>query len=110
MRRFALSVLVALLAGPGLARGASYSGASLPDKTRPAAGEGRYRSLESLDRTIRWFRRVYGRSEGLFFQPIRGAADVEGVHVHNLRAGRRWDTINVYEAKNVVHVVVLPHR
>jgi len=103
-------LFVVLLWAPGTAEAASYSGASLPDKVRPAAGEGRYRSLDSLDRTLRWFRRVYGRSEGLFFQPIRGAAGVDGYHIHNLRAGRRWDAINVYEAKNTVHVVVLPHR
>ncbi|MEM1024403.1 MAG: hypothetical protein AAGD10_11820 [Myxococcota bacterium] len=109
MKRASWLLAWALFA-PSTAGAVSFSGASLPEKVRPAGEDGRYRSLESYDRTLRWFRRVYGRSEGLFFQPIRGAAGVDGVHIHNLRAGRRWDTINVYEAKKVVHILVLPHR
>jgi hypothetical protein len=93
--------------GPSGARAERLHGAVLPREVRPA-GSNRFASAQTYPRTLRWFRRTYGRSEGIFFRPLRGSPKVQGVFIQNLRPGRAWDGINLYEAEGTVHIYVLP--
>ena len=72
-----------------------------PDMTQ--IGEDRYRSGKNYDRTLRHFRRTIGR-RGLIWRPIRGSADVKGVHIINMREGRQWDAMNIYESRGKVYL------
>lgn len=101
-------IFLTIALGPSLVAAETLHGASLPRELTPVS-ENRFRSQLDLRRTIRFFRRVYGQSDGVFIQNIRGDPRVDGVHVRNIRPGRQWDAVNVYEAKGTVHVVVLPH-
>ncbi|HJL41423.1 MAG TPA: hypothetical protein RMG48_08960 [Myxococcales bacterium LLY-WYZ-16_1] len=111
-RRVALgSLLGALALQPGSARGARVMGAALPDQVE-RVGPGRFRSLKSWDRTLRWFRRVYGDSEGLVWRRVDGKPAVEAFYLQNLRRGRTWDGIHVYRVARGphegIHIFVLP--
>jgi len=104
-------VLVVLTAASSarVARAAKAFGAPLPDKVRQVE-EGRFHSLQNWDRTVRWFRRVYGRSEGIVLRPLETTPEVEGWFVQNLRPGRTWDGIHVYRTEGTIHLFVLPAR
>jgi hypothetical protein len=82
-------------------------GAPLPDKVRQVE-KGRFHSLQNWERTERWFRRVYGRSEGIVFRRLETTPKVEGWFIQNLRPGRMWDGIHVYRTDGTIHIFVLP--
>ncbi len=84
-------------------------GASLPEQVRPVE-PGRFQSTQKWARTERWFRRVYGRSEGIIWLPLPHTSKVEGFSLRNVRAGRTWDALNVYRAEGSIHIVVLPRE
>jgi len=82
-------------------------GASLPEPIRQVE-KGRFHALQGWQRTEKWFRRVYGRSEGIVFRPLEATPEVEGWFIQNLRPGRTWDGIHLYRTEDTVHVFVLP--
>lgn len=84
-------------------------GAPLPEQVRQVE-KGRFHSLQNWDRTERWFRRVYGRSEGIVFRRLETTPEVDGWFVQNLRPGRTWDGIHVYRTDGTIHIFVLPAR
>lgn len=93
------------------AEAAKSRGATLPEQVR-REGPGRYRSLQSWDKTVRWFRRVYAGSDGLVWRRLQTPPHVEGFYIQNLRPGRNFDGINVYRATRGkhegVHIYVVP--
>ncbi|MGF1510599.1 MAG: hypothetical protein ACFB9M_13950 [Myxococcota bacterium] len=97
----------ALVSASGSATAARRYGAVLPDEARQV-GTDRFVSQQDYQRTLRWFRRVYGQSDGVFFRPLHGSPEVRGVFIQNIRPGRGWDGINLYEARSRVQFVVLP--
>ena len=107
MRRvLSAALLVAALATPGLARADKVYGALVLDEARRIA-PGRYESRKDLDRTMRFFRSVYGRKDGYVIRRLSSVPGVKGFHIANLRRGRTWDGINVYEHKRDVIIYVL---
>lgn len=110
--RWGALIFVALFAGsagPRTARAEKAFGAPLPDPVRQVE-RGRFHSLQNWERTERWFRRVYGRSEGVVLRPLETTPAVDGWFVQNLRPGRTWDGIHVYRTEGTIHIYVLPSR
>lgn len=93
------------------AQAARVVGAALPEQVT-RIGETRFRSLQNWERTVRWFRRVYGDSEGVVWRRLETPPQVEAFMVENLRRGRSWDAIHVYRAlrgpHEGVHIFVAP--
>lgn len=109
MRRLLLAaILTAAVATPGLARADKVYGALILEEARRVE-KGRYASKKDLDRTMRFFRNVYGRKSGYVIRRLQSVPGVKGYHIANLRRGRTWDGINVYEHKRTVHIYVLKH-
>lgn len=98
--------LVAALAVPAPALAEKVYGAVIVDGARRIE-PGRYRSPQDYERTLRFFRRVYGRSEGIVFTRMKTTPKVKGTHIANLRDKRTWDGINVYEVRDKVFIYVL---
>ncbi|MEL7370344.1 MAG: hypothetical protein AAFN74_15605 [Myxococcota bacterium] len=67
-----------------------------------------FRASNTYDRTIRHFSRLYGRSSGIIWRPIRGNPRVKGMHIINNRRRRQWDAINIYESRRKVFIYVVP--
>jgi len=101
------SLLVGGLGRP--ARAEKAFGAPLPEQVRPVE-TGRFHSQMNWERTERWFRRLYGSSDGIIFRRLETAPEVEGWYIQNLRPGRPWDGIHVYRTEETIHIVVLPAR
>lgn len=89
------------------AAAATVSGASIPPEVS-RVGRGRYRSKRDWDRTLRFFRGVYGRKQGIIWKRLDTPPRVKAIHIANTRARRRWDGINIYESEGKVTIVVLP--
>lgn len=102
-----LSSMAAIVSsGPSVAWAERVYGITLPPDAR-RIDEDRYRATQNYNRTIRYFSRLFGRSRGLIWQPIRGSAEVRGVHIINHRPGRQWDALNIYETDDKVYIYVV---
>ncbi len=109
-RFVALGLGFALMASlsPRPAAAAKVYGAVILDESRKIE-PGRYRSMKSYERTLRYFRSVYGRTKGVVFRPMKTTPKVKGVHIANLRSKRTWDGINVYEVRDKTFIYVIKH-
>ncbi|MEM7676288.1 MAG: hypothetical protein AAF449_09830 [Myxococcota bacterium] len=82
-------------------------GITMPTDSRPIE-DGYFRASNTYERTVRHFSRLYGRSSGIIWRPIRGNPRVKGVHIVNNRRNRQWDAINIYESRRKVFIYVVP--
>ncbi len=84
-------------------------GAVLLDEVRKVE-DGRYRSRLDWDKTLRHFRRVYGRAKGIVWHRVRSSPQVKLVHISNTRSKRSWDGINIYENRKKIFIYVLKSK
>lgn len=98
--------LLAFVGAPRPAAAEKVYGALLIDGARKVE-QGRYRSPKNFERTVRFFRRTYGRTKGVVFRRMATTPKVKGVHIANLRSKRTWEGINVYEVKDRVFIYVI---
>ncbi len=94
------------MAAPKVARADKVYGAVLLNEARKI-GPGRYQSMKNYERTLRFFRRTYGRTPGVVIRRMNTTPKVKGVHISNLRARRTWDGINIYETGRKVFIYVI---
>jgi hypothetical protein len=99
-------VLCGLMAASNIARADKVYGAVLLNEARKI-GPGRYQSMKDYQRTLRFFRKVHGRVPGVVIRRMNTTPKVKGVHISNLRPGRTWDGINIYETGRKVFIYVI---
>lgn len=84
-------------------------GAVVLDEAKKVS-EGRYESGRDWDKTVTYFRTVYGKEKGIVWQRLETTPKVSGYHLANTLADRTWDGINLYHAEGKVIIVVLKHE
>jgi hypothetical protein len=102
-------VAAGLLASTGLASVASAAtvhGAQLMDGA-VKVDEDRYRSTQDWEKTLRFYRGIYGKVQGVLWRSVASTPKVKAVHIANLRKGQSWEGINVYETGGQVFIYVL---
>lgn len=93
----------------GRAEAKKVHGATILDEVR-SAGDGYLRSTRDWDRTIRFFRGVYGRARGIVWRNLETPPKVKAIYIENTRAKRKWDGINIYHHNNRTFIHVLPAK
>lgn len=97
------AVLVGLWAA---AAGAEVvGGVQLPDGVQKV-GENRYRAPDTFDKTLEYYRAVYGVS-GYPRRQIVNQPGVKAVHISN-PSGRNFEGLNIYEANEEVRIYIVP--
>lgn len=105
---FAFCLLGALAWSP-VAEAAKVHGATILDESKKT-GPSRFQSRRDWDRTIRFFRRVYGKKKGIVWSQMDTPPGVKGIHIANIRRTRKWDGINIYQHKNRIEIFVIEHK
>jgi len=67
----------------------------------------RFKSPQDWDKTIRFFRTVYGKQPGIVWRSIASTPKVKAVHIANTRRGGSWEGINIYETNGEVFIFVI---
>lgn len=67
----------------------------------------RYRSTQDWEKTLRFYRGIYGKVQGVLWRSVASTPKVKAVHIANLRKGQSWEGINVYETGGQVFIYVL---
>ena len=88
---------------------AGLYGALLPEGSTQV-GQARFRSSKDWDRTLRFFRSVYRREKNIVFQHLPSPPMVKAMYIENTKPGKRWEGINVYQAKGTVYLYVIANR
>lgn len=69
--------------------------------------EDRFKSPQDWDKTIRFFRSVYGRQPGIVWRSIASTPKVKAIHIANTRRGQSWEGINIYQTEGEVFIFVI---
>jgi hypothetical protein len=103
-----------LAAAAGLLFGAVPAGAAIKvhgaavDDNAKKVGESRFRSAEDWEKTIRFYRNVYGGKAGIVWSTIDTPPKVKAIHIANTLPKRTWEGINVYETNGDIFIYVIP--
>ncbi|MCC7380645.1 MAG: hypothetical protein IT384_02385 [Deltaproteobacteria bacterium] len=90
------------------ARATSAHGAALPDgATKVEGDQDRFKSKEDWDKTLRFFHNAYGKQAGIVWRSIASTPKVRAIHIANIKRGRSWEGINVYETNGAVFIYVI---
>ena len=104
--------MVALVAGglvalPGRdAQALTVHGAVVQDGA-VKVDENRFKSKEDWDKTLRFYRNVYGKAAGIVWRSIASTPKVKAIHIANIKRGRSWEGINIYETGGSVFIFVI---
>jgi hypothetical protein len=93
-------------AAPTDALAASVHGAAVIDGAVKIE-EDRFKSPQDWDKTIRFFRSVYGRQPGIVWRSVASTPKVKAIHIANTRRGQSWEGINIYQVNNEVFIYVI---
>jgi hypothetical protein len=88
------------------AAAATVHGAQLMDGA-VKVDEDRYRSSQDWEKTLRFYRGIYGKVQGVLWRSVASTPKVKAIHIANLRKGQSWEGINVYETGGQVFIYVL---
>ena len=99
-------VALAAVTAPSVSHAARVHGAVIFDKT-VKVDDSRYRSKQNWDRTMRFFRRVYGDKPGMVMHAVPTPPRVKAVHIENTNPGASWEGINIYETRGKVFIYVI---
>ena len=80
-------------------------GAQIPDGAQKV-GENRYRAPDTFDKTLEYYRAVYGVSDYPRRQ-IVNQPGVKAVHISN-PSGKNFEGLNIYEANEEVRIYIVP--
>jgi hypothetical protein len=69
--------------------------------------EDRFKSPQDWDKTIRFFRSVYGRQPGIVWRSIASTPKVKAIHIANTKRGQSWEGINIYQTNGEVFIFVI---
>lgn len=69
--------------------------------------EGRYRSPQDWEKTLRFFRGIYGKQPGIVWRSVASTPKVKAIHIANIRRGQSWEGINIYETGGEVFIYVI---
>lgn len=69
--------------------------------------EDRFKSPQDWDKTIRFFRTVYGKQPGIVWRSVASTPKVKAIHIANTRRGATWEGINIYETGGEVFIFIL---
>ncbi len=100
----ALAIAAVGSAAPALA--ATVHGAAVIDGA-VRVDEDRFKSPQDWDKTIRFFRSVYGKQPGIVWRSIASTPKVKAIHIANTRRGGTWEGINIYQAGGDVFIFVI---
>jgi hypothetical protein len=93
-------------AAPSAASAARLHGAVIDD-TAKKVGEDRFKSTEDWEKTIRFFRSVYGGKPGIVWRVIDTPPKVRALHIENTSPKRTWEGINIYETGGEIFIFVI---
>lgn len=105
----AIGISFGVFAG-GSARAAGaikVHGAAVDDGAKKV-GENRYKSGEDWEKTIRFYRNVYGGKAGIVWSTIDTPPKVKAIHIANTLPKRTWEGINIYEVNGDIFIYVIP--
>ena len=100
----AIAGALALSSTPAIAK--KVHGAHVLDESRPV-GDDRFQSMRDWDRTLRFFRSVYGKTAGVVWRRVDTTPKVKAIHIENTRRGQGWEGINIYETDGKIFVYVI---
>lgn len=69
--------------------------------------EDRFKSPQDWDKTIRFYRSVYGKQPGIVWRSIASTPKVKAIHIANTRRGGSWEGINIYQSGSDVFIFVI---
>lgn len=69
--------------------------------------EDRFKSKEDWDKTLRFYRNAYGKQPGIVWRSIASTPKVKAIHIANIKRGRSWEGINIYETEGSVFIYVI---
>jgi hypothetical protein len=93
-------------AGQRDAHAFTVHGAVLPDGA-VKVDDDRFKAKEDWDKTLRALRNVYGKQPGIVWRSIASTPKVKAIHIANIKRGRSWEGINVYETEGSVFIYVI---
>ena len=85
--------------------GATDHGAQLIE-TAVTVDEDRYKSPQDWEKTLRFFRGIYGKQPGIVWRSVASTPKVKAIHIANIRRGQSWEGINIYETGGEVFIYV----
>ncbi|MFO0723187.1 MAG: hypothetical protein U1E65_05365 [Myxococcota bacterium] len=113
MTRAVLRRVASLLLGLGLsgltassAFGATDHGAQLIENAARLE-DGRYKSPQDWEKTLRFYRGIYGKQPGIVWRSVASTPKVKAIHIANIRRGQSWEGINIYETGGEVFIYVI---
>jgi hypothetical protein len=108
VRWTAIALLAASLAFAAVEAEAASKvhGAALDDNAKKV-GENRYKSAEDWEKTIRFYRGVYGGKAGIVWSTIDTPPKVKAIHIANTLPKRTWEGINIYEVGGDIFIFVI---
>ena len=111
--RWSFSRAAAVLLGLGLSAsptlpvfGATDHGAQLIENA-VKVDEDRYKSPQDWEKTLRFFRGIYGKQAGIVWRSVASTPKVKAIHIANIRRGQSWEGINIYETGGEVFIYVI---
>ena len=70
-------------------------------------GVDRYKSPKDWERTLRFYRRVYGGKPNIVWRDIASTPKVKAVHIGSTDRERSWEGINIYRTRSGVFIYVI---
>lgn len=77
------------------------------DDAAKKLSDGRFRSAEDWEKTIRFYRNVYGGKAGIVWRTVDTPPKVKAIHIANTLPKRTWEGINIYETNGDIFIFVI---
>jgi hypothetical protein len=77
------------------------------DDAAKKVSEGRFRSAEDWEKTVRFYRNVYGGKPGIVWRTVATPPKVKAIYIANTLPKRTWEGINIYETNGDIFIFVI---